>query len=183
MSDKLVYLKLISTINKIAIPNSLVLLIPTFLEKCMSYKGKKKRSFLPREVSKLTKLIIKTREYLTQKNNIEPTLEEISDYLHIDKMVVMDAIHMNDSIVSLDEMHADDESLYNAIGKYNPNLDDLLDVKEFINTLDSPDKDILLLRYFNDYTQEELAKLFHMSQVSVSRILTRNVKKLQNALK
>ena len=48
-----------------------------------------------------------------------------------------------------------------------------------INTLESPDKEIILLRYFNDYTQEELAKTFNMSQVSISRILSKNLKKLK----
>ena len=50
-----------------------------------------------------------------------------------------------------------------------------------INTLESPDKEIIILRYFNDYTQDELAKMFNMSQVSISRILSRNLKKLKTA--
>ena len=56
-----------------------------------------------------------------------------------------------------------------------------LDLQSMINTLESPDKEIILLRYFNDYTQEELAKIFNMSQVSISRILSKNLKKLKNA--
>ena len=47
-----------------------------------------------------------------------------------------------------------------------------IDLQNMINTLESPDKEIIILRYFNDYTQEELAKMFHMSQVSISRLLT-----------
>ncbi len=55
-----------------------------------------------------------------------------------------------------------------------------LDLQTMINTLESPDKEIILLRYFNDYTQEELAKMFNVSQVSISRIISRNLKKLKN---
>ena len=56
-----------------------------------------------------------------------------------------------------------------------------IDLQNMINTLESPDKEIIILSYFNDYTQEELAKMFHMSQVSISRLLTRNLKKLKIA--
>ena len=35
----------------------------------------------------------------------------------------------------------------------------------------------------NDYTQDELAKMFNMSQVSISRLLSRNLKKLKTACK
>ena len=92
----------------------------------------------------------------------------------------MSALNSLESTISLDELRDEDTNLYNKLSSKPLNIDMQIDLQNMINTLESPDKEIILLRYFNDYTQEELAQMFNVSQVSISRILTRNLKKLKN---
>ena len=79
----------------------------------------------------------------------------------------------------LDQLYKTDTPL-NAVAKYL-NLDDAL-VNIALNSLDTT----LSLDELRDsdtslYNKNELAKMFNMSQVSISRILSRNLKKLKTA--
>lgn len=130
---------------------------------------------------KTAKLILKTKEYLDQLYKTDTPLEKIVKYLNLDEDLAISALNSLDTTISLDELRDTETSLYNKLASKPLNLDMSLDLQSMINTLESPDKEIILLRYFNDYTQEELAKMFNMSQVSISRILLKNLKKLKNA--
>ena len=129
---------------------------------------------------KKTKLILKTKEYLDQLYKIDTPFQTIAKYLNLDETLVMSALNSLESTISLDELRDEDTNLYNKLSSKPLNIDMQIDLQNMINTLESPDKEIILLRYFNDYTQEELAQMFNVSQVSISRILTRNLKKLKN---
>ena len=43
-------------------------------------------------------------------------------------------------------------------------------IKELLNKMDSRDRQIIMLRYFNGKTQSQVAKMLNISQVQVSRI-------------
>ena len=122
---------------------------------------------------------MKTKEYLDQLYKTDTPLEKIVKYLNLDEDLAISALNSLDTTISLDELRDTETSLYNKLASKPLNLDMSLDLQSMINTLESPDKEIILLRYFNDYTQEELAKTFNMSQVSISRILSKNLKKLK----
>ena len=47
---------------------------------------------------------------------------------------------------------------------------DKIALKEAINSLDIKSKEIIMLRYFKDKTQIQVAKMLGISQVQVSRI-------------
>ena len=48
-------------------------------------------------------------------------------------------------------------------------LTDSISIKEVVNSLDEPDRKLILLRYFQYKTQMETAKELGMTQVQVSR--------------
>ena len=129
----------------------------------------------------MAKLILKTKEYLDQLYKTDTPFPKVVKYLNLDETLANSALNCLDTTISLDELRDSDTSLYNKLASKPLNLDVTLDLQSMINTLESPDKEIILLRYFNDYTQDELAKMFNMSQVSISRILSRNLKKLKTA--
>ena len=52
-------------------------------------------------------------------------------------------------------------------------------IKELLNKMDSRDRQIIMLRYFNGQTQSQVAKMLNISQVQVSRI----EKKILNKMK
>ena len=122
-----------------------------------------------RELLKLTKLIEKTNVYLTQSLGKVPTTLEIAKYLNIDPNLINIAISSTYSILSLDSELDNDSSLYNTIKDDKENKLDYLDLKWSVDNLEEPYKSIIKLRYFNDYTQQEVAKKLKLTQVMVSR--------------
>lgn len=122
-----------------------------------------------RDLLKLTKLIEKTNVYLTQSLGKVPTTLEIAEYLNIDPNLINMAISSTYSILSLDSELDNDSSLYNTIKDDKENKLDYLDLKWSVDNLEEPYKSIIKLRYFNDYTQQEVAKKLKLTQVMVSR--------------
>ena len=55
-------------------------------------------------------------------------------------------------------------------------------IKEMINDLKSRDKQIILLRYYKDKTQSEVARILGISQVQVSRIEKKILNKMKSEL-
>ena len=56
-------------------------------------------------------------------------------------------------------------------------------IKESISKLDEREKKIVLLRYYKDKTQSEVAKVLNVSQVQVSRLETKIIEKLRESFK
>jgi RNA polymerase sporulation-specific sigma factor len=61
-------------------------------------------------------------------------------------------------------------------------LIDKIVISELIKYLLPLEKQIIMLRYFEDRTQTEIASLLDISQVQVSRIEKRILKKMRNML-
>jgi len=148
----------------------------------MNYIVRVKLSILPKEILKLTKLVIKTSEYLEQCNGNKPTSLEIASYLKIDAGLVNEVLFNLSNTISLDEELVNDNNLYNIVSRSNDNIDFYLDLEEIIDNLESPDKEIITLKFFGNYTQEELANKFNMSQVGVSRLISKSLKKIKQTL-
>lgn len=134
-----------------------------------------------RDILKLTKLIEKTRVYLTQKLNKEPSINDLSIYLDIDEDTINNALRYTECVLSLDKEQEEDTNLYNMIGT-NVNQDIKIDLDDSFKLLESPYKEVIMCRYYNDLTQSETAKILGMSQVSVSRIEKKSLVKMHNYL-
>ena len=59
---------------------------------------------------------------------------------------------------------------------------DNISLKSTLNSLESRDKQIILLRYFQDKTQSEIAQELKISQVQVSRLENKILEKLKQKL-
>lgn len=134
------------------------------------------------KVSRNTKALARQihfyKEELTNKLNREPTIEEISTHSGIEKEDIVFAIESATSLQYLhDTIHQDDGAPVLLIDKLseksNEDDGDLVDkiaLKEALGSLDEKSRQIIMLRYFKDKTQVQVAKLLGISQVQVSRI-------------
>lgn len=110
------------------------------------------------------------------KNQRKPSLEEIAKYFQVDEQEVilaMDSAKMPLSLYS--PLEEDDDSIsiadkIEADEDINEKIVDNLTLKELIKGLDLRDKKIIMLRYYFDKTQSEIAKQLNISQVQVSRL-------------
>ena len=113
-------------------------------------------------------------EYL-KVNLKSPTIEQIAQALNLEVNDVVLAMEANSNPLSINEKYSDDEDSFSLQDKLTDNfsVDNFLDkfaLRELIETLSSKEKQIIIMRYFLDKTQSEIAKELGVSQVQVSRI-------------
>ncbi len=133
-----------------------------------------------REISKLSLRIEKAYILLSQKLMKEPSITEIANFLEIPEYYVSEALNSLNKIKSLDEPITDsnkDLTLQDVIGKCD-NIDDLIMLKDALNSLSPAEKEIIENRYVKDYTQSQTSKLIGTNQVQISRSEQRILKKL-----
>nr|WP_295242053.1 RNA polymerase sporulation sigma factor SigG [Ruminococcus sp.] len=116
------------------------------------------------------------KEQLTNKNNREPTVEEIAQIMEMPKEQVVLALEAIVEPVSLYEPVFSDgnDTIYvmDQIGDKNDDstwLEEIA-VKEAITNLSDREKRILSMRFFRGKTQMEVAAEIGISQAQVSRI-------------
>ncbi len=129
---------------------------------------------------KLYKSIENTKILLTQKLNRTPSLEEVSRYLEVDLSLINDVIITCREIISLDtesEMLSDN-SMYSVIGN-NFDYDTKILVNDSLEVLSDEERQVIDMRYFKDYTQQETADMLGINQVKVSRLETSSKKKIK----
>ena len=139
-----------------------------------------------KDMIKLNKLINKSKEVLQQKLLREATLDEIAQFLEIPQEKVIECIQSMEYVRSLDyelneegkEMNLYDSVSYEEKG-YN---EDIIDLRNEIEKLDSRDKKLIKLRYYEDKSQQETSKVLGMTQVQVSRSETKILTKLRTKL-
>lgn len=130
---------------------------------------------------------IYAKEAYTKKNNKEPTINEISSEIGIDKEDIMHAL---DAILTPVSLY---EPVYTEGGDTLFVMDKICDkkckeeewvldlsLKEALKRLPDREKDIIDLRYFTGKTQNEVAKMIGISQAQVSR-LEKNALRLMKA--
>ena len=96
---------------------------------------------------------------------------------------------MNNINYLYDVIHHDDGSPVLLIDKLSESssedeeLTDKIALKEALRNLDEKSRQIIVLRYFKDRTQSEVAKLLGISQVQVSRIEKKVLKAMRDDFK
>lgn len=128
------------------------------------------------------------QDYKNQNQGYSPTIEEISKKFNIEQSDVIFALDSNKAIISLDDRQ--DESsdrsrtILESIAEEDKteNLIDNIMLKSVIKDLQQKEKYILYLRYFQDKTQSEIAKVLNVSQVQVSRLENKLIEKLKTKI-
>lgn len=130
---------------------------------------------------KLYRTYEKTREYLTNKLERYPSLEEICNFMGVDPTLVIDAIEKSEFAISLDTaLTEDDFTLEQVVGlDTTEQIDNLIDLKTELENLSIEERKLIELRYFKDYTQSETAELLNRSQVQISRSEQKILKKIR----
>ncbi|MEV0612754.1 SigB/SigF/SigG family RNA polymerase sigma factor [Nonomuraea sp. NPDC050404] len=135
--------------------------------------------------------INKATAELTQALGHSPTVAELSAKMGISEEDVLLALEASTaySTLSLDApvTGGDDDAaeLSDFLPAQDESLDTMLDryaVKPLIDALPAREKSILLMRFYGNMTQSEIAKEFGISQMHVSRILRAVLTQLRTAL-
>ena len=127
------------------------------------------------------------REYLAKKGE-EIGICEIAKELKVTKEEVAVAIEANNSISSLEDCKYTDHKNGNKISimdKLSTNRDEQeiivnkLTIKNIIEELEQKEKEVILLRFYKEKTQTQVAKILGITQVQVSRIERKVLNKMK----
>ena len=110
-------------------------------------------------------------------------VDELAAHFEVDAQVIIFALDTTHYLVSLSDTIGDDDGtpLGDRIqGDASPDesLDEFM-LKELISSLPEREKKIIVLRYFRDKTQSEVARELGVSQVQVSRIEAKILKQFK----
>ncbi len=131
-------------------------------------------------------------ERLAQQLKRTPTIQEIADYMGISEeeaVEVLESSHMS-NYLSLDGMGAEDASdksfsLLEQLGEEDREFflsEHRATISQMVGRLDPREQRILFMRFFQGMTQMEIAREIGISQMHVSRLLTRILQKMREAL-
>lgn len=128
-------------------------------------------------------------EKLSKELNRQPTIQEISDEIGVEKEEIVMALEASYHPEYLHAVvHQNDGSPLYLIDKISTESEDEKDIldsivlKELLGQLKPRDRQVIILRYFNDKTQTEVAKSLGISQVQVSRIEKRIIEDMRKSL-
>ena len=117
---------------------------------------------------KLFNSMLKAEDVLTNHLGRKPTDEELCTFLEIDKYKLFEIRNMI-TTDSLDYQY-ENSNLYDFVSKELLSKDELIDLRDALKSLTNEEKTIINARYFNNYTQQDLATLYNTNQVKISRI-------------
>ena len=139
-----------------------------------------------RSLKELSYRSIRAREKLTDRLGREPTLEEMSAELGVDKEEIVQAMEAGGEVESLyrpiHQKEGSEIRLLDRLEEKDQREEKILDrmvLRQMLETLDSKERQLIYLRYFADKTQADVGKIMGISQVQVSRMEKRIIENLR----
>jgi RNA polymerase sigma-B factor len=143
----------------------------------------------PRSLQNLWLETSRAVDHLSQRLLRSPTIAEIADYLDVEEERVLEALDAGGAYTaaSLDQPVAGDAdtSVGDLIGDLDPAMqhsEARSTLADHIRSLPQRERTIVYLRFFEGRTQSEIAAEVGVSQVHVSRLLTKTLDDLREAI-
>ncbi|MET8507070.1 RNA polymerase sigma factor SigF [Streptomyces sp. NPDC004787] len=144
---------------------------------------------VPRRLQELRLSLTTATAELSQQHGRSPTVHELAERLGISEEEVLEGLESANaySTLSLDVPDTDDESpaVADTLGAEDEALEGVEyreSLKPLLEDLPPREKRILLLRFFGNMTQSQIAQEVGISQMHVSRLLARTLAQLRDKL-
>jgi RNA polymerase sigma-B factor len=145
---------------------------------------------VPRRLQELRLALHAAQHDFNQKQGRPPTVREIAEVLEVSEEEALEALTAADAYrpVSLDTPVGDEggaDTIGDLIGGDDPAIELALDrqtVRPLLDGLPERERTILLHRFFGNKTQSEIADIVGISQMHVSRLITRSLGQLRTQL-
>jgi RNA polymerase sigma-B factor len=145
---------------------------------------------VPRRLQELKLSLTKATSELSQRLGRSPTVAELAGHLGMSEEEVLEGLESANaySAVSLDAPDGGDEdapAVADTLGAMDESLEGVEyreSLKPLLDQLPSREKRILLLRFFRNMTQSQIADDLGISQMHVSRLLARTLTQLRAGL-
>ncbi|MDQ1695592.1 MAG: polymerase sigma-B factor [Frankiaceae bacterium] len=145
---------------------------------------------VPRRLQELKLALAKATSELSQKNGRAPTVAELALHLSLSEEDILEGLESSNaySAVSLDAPDSGDDdspAVADSLGVTDESLEGVEyreSLKPLLEKLPPREKKILLLRFFGNMTQSQIAAELGISQMHVSRLLARTLAQLREGL-
>ncbi|WP_460735613.1 RNA polymerase sigma factor SigF [Nocardioides ginkgobilobae] len=145
---------------------------------------------VPRRLQELRMQIGTATAELTQDLGRSPTASELAAHIGCTVEEIVEGIESSNaySTLSLDATDDSDDgaaSMLDALGEVDAGMEHVEireSIKPLLDQLDAREKKILLLRFFKNMTQSQIAEEIGVSQMHVSRLLNRTLEQLRSSL-
>jgi RNA polymerase sigma-B factor len=145
---------------------------------------------VPRRLQELKIALAKATSELSQRNGRAPTVAELARQLEITEDEILEGLESANaySAVSLDAPDTGDDdspAVSDSLGATDDALEGVEyreSLKPLLERLPPREKKILLLRFFGNMTQSQIAAELDISQMHVSRLLARTLIQLREGL-
>ena len=144
---------------------------------------------VPRRLQEMKLALTKATSELSQRNGRAPTVAELAAHLSLTEEDILEGLESSNaySAISLDAPDLDDETsaMTDTLGVTDAALEGVEyreSLKPMLEKLPPREKRILLLRFFANMTQSQIATELGISQMHVSRLITRTLAQLREGL-
>ena len=145
---------------------------------------------VPRRLQELKLSLTRATNDLSQKNGRSPTVAELAVHLGLTEEEILEGLESANaySAVSLDAPDGGDEdspAVSDSLGRLDEALEGVEyreSLKPLLEQLQAREKRILMLRFFGNMTQSQIANELGISQMHVSRLLARTLAQLRTGL-
>ncbi|MDO5145876.1 MAG: SigB/SigF/SigG family RNA polymerase sigma factor [Eubacteriales bacterium] len=139
-----------------------------------------------RSLKELNYKIKREIEFYEKENNREPTLRELCRALGAEEEDVLMALEAGQEMLSLHQViyqkEGDEIYLEDKIERQKDDIEETVDkmyIEELLMGLEEKERRLIQMRYFQNKTQAEAAKVLGVSQVQISRMEKKVLKKLR----
>ena len=146
---------------------------------------------VPRRLQELSAKVTQATDVLTAKLQRSPKVEEIAEYLDASVDEVLEAMESSSAYNSVPlegPGNSDSDDTPSVLDRYADEdqalnfTDDRLVIEEALAGFSPREREVIDLRFLKGMTQIEIAKRLGISQVQVSRLLRRTLKKIQDKI-
>lgn len=138
--------------------------------------GEIKRELKKTNLIRLNKEMFRIIRYL--KDHQEENIDEVARKLDVEREQVMSAYLFQKQIISLNN-EAKEEELLNFIEDKKERKSSIYDA---LDELDEEEREIIVLRYFQNFTQIEIAQKLDKNQSKISRMESQALSKMRKIL-
>jgi RNA polymerase sigma-B factor len=146
------------------------------------------RVHVTRTLKELALQVVRARDLLTASLQRSPTLAEIADHLDVTEEQVAEALEAIDTRRQLSLDQPIDESGTVSFGALLPapageiEVEDRLTLPDLLDDLSDLERRAVVLRFFNDLTQKQIGAELGYTQMHVSRVLHRALRRMREQL-
>ncbi|MBM7599912.1 RNA polymerase sigma-B factor [Virgibacillus halotolerans] len=147
---------------------------------------------VPRRIKELGPKIKKAADELTIMDQKSPTVSEIANYLDVSEEDILETMEMGRSYKALSvdrKVEADADggtvSILDLVGDEEngyENMDQKMLLEKIMPVLSEREQQILQCTYFDNMSQKETGELLGISQMHVSRLQRRSLRRLREAI-